>query len=170
MIHPLSYTDQRAQAPRDGTRPELGRFRPGALSSAQRQAPAESLCSRPLCTFLCPSSCATHKDTEAQRGRLTLLGPRAGWGGGGVSGQDWESALLITPWATLHRCRALARPPSELGRGPAPWGAALAHRPLPVTLGLLDQQPGCCAEIQEHKRPHSGKGRGRECGRPNPTL
>jgi hypothetical protein len=51
-----------------------------------------------------------------------------------------------------------------------PQGRALACRPLPVTLGFLYQQPGCCAEIWEHKRPHSGKGWGQECRQPSSTL
>lgn len=56
----------------------------------------------------------------------------------------------------------------ELGQ--SPQGRALAHRPPPATLGLLDPQPGCCAEIPEHKRPQSGQGWGRGCGQPSSML
>lgn len=62
------------------------------------------------------------------------------------------------------------KPTTQLGLGQRPPGRALACCPRPVTLGLLDQQPGCCAEIQEHKRLHSGKGWGRECGQPSSML
>lgn len=54
------------------------------------------------------------------------------------------------------------------GQGQSSLGRVLAHHPLPVTLGFLDQQPGCCAGIRGHKRPHSRQGRGGSVGSPAP--
>lgn len=75
--------------------------------------------------------------------------------------------------APPHRGRALAQrkePTSwlELGQAPPGRARALARHPPPVTPGLLDQRPGCCAEIPEHKRPHSGRGGDGDVGSPAP--
>lgn len=72
--------------------------------------------------------------------------------------QDWKSGPPLFITAALWPGREA--PPESLQ----------PPRPLPVMLGLLDQQPSCCAEIQEHKRPPSGKGWGWECGQPSSML
>lgn len=91
--------------------------------------------------------------------------------------QDWQSGLLTSPQASALRChtRAEARARLPALTRQSPPGRALAHCPLPVTPGLLDQQsPGPCAETPEHKRlhkrPQSGKGWGRDFGQPSSPL
>lgn len=90
MIHPLSYTDQRAQAPRDGTlsgeaaMPGWDLAGPGPSLvpfPLPKDRPEPSLCPPGLLsTLVCyPSSCVMDKETEAQTGGLALPGHRAGW-------------------------------------------------------------------------------------------
>lgn len=79
-----------------------------------------------------------------------------------------EFRMGPSPW--LQGSGPEDRPTSWLELGQSPPGRGLARRPPPATLGLLDPQPGCCAEIPEHKRPRSGQGRGRGRGQPSSML
>ena len=154
-------------------RPGLGLSCPGSWPGApsttkDRPVLEPSLCPPGLLSTLLsyPSSCFT--DKEAQRGSLILprspsrsqlwLGARPGL----------ETRSPDSPPGLSLSLQGDDRAHLPLGLGQSPPGRELAGRPLPVTLGLLDQQPGCCTGIQEHKRPHSRKGWGGSVGSPTP--
>lgn len=77
-------------------------------------------------------------------------------------GLAFESPDFLYGKSLHHYGAGAHRPSSPLptGAGQSPWERALAHCPIPVTLGFLDQQSGCCAEIQGTKGPTASKGGG----------
>lgn len=95
-----------------------------------------------------------------------MAGWLGAWLGLEISSPDFPSGPLFMRQGSVLNDKTQLQPRARR----LPTGRGAGTSPSPVTLGLLDQQPGCCAEIQEHKRPHSGKGWGWEGGQPSPML